>query len=220
MEERKPAAFPAYKKIDLSVWPRREHFQYYRNQVKCGYSLTARADVTKALSYAESSGHRFYACFIHAAARAVNQMDSMKLMLAPDGQPGIWERVHPNFTVFHKDDETFSDLWTEYKEDLEEFCSGFEQVLAEYGDCHGIKGRPGQPANFFCISCVPWLDFTGYSTSSTGDPALFPIITFGKYTWSEGRCTLPVTLTISHAAADGYHSSMFFQKLQQELDRF
>lgn len=211
---------PAYRKIDVETWPRREHFQYYRTALPCGYSLTARVDVTEALAFARKTGKRFYGCLLYAAARTVNEMDEMKMMVTPEGDPGIWEAVHPNFTVFHEDDKTFSDLWTEYRPEFPDFYQGFSQTLARYGDCHGIKGRPGQPANFFCISCVPWLDYTGYATHTAGAPALFPILTFGRYTQAEGRSTLPVTLTIAHAAADGYHVGVFFQKLEERLQAF
>lgn len=212
--------FPGYQKIDMETWPRREHYRYYRGMLKCGYSLTARIDVTEAVAFAKSHGRRFYGCFLYAAARAVNGMDEMKLMTTPDGGPGIWDTVHLNFTVFHGDDKTFSDLWTEYYPEFEIFYQEFQRVLDTYGDVHGIKGRPGQPANFFCASCVPWLDYTGFTTHSVGEPALFPIITFGRYTEEKGRYTLPVTVTISHAAADGYHTSLLFQRLQEQLDAF
>ena len=36
----------------------------------------------------------------------------------------------------------------------------------------------------------------------------------------EGRRKLSAALTISHAAADGYHASMFFERLQEVLDEF
>ena len=49
---------------------------------------------------------------------------------------------------------------------------------------------------------------------------LFPIITFGKYVEEEGRRRLSAALTISHASADGYHASMFFERLQEVLDEF
>lgn len=211
---------PNYRKIDLERWPRREHFQYYRSTVKCGYSLTARLDVTQVVELAREKGLHFYGCFIYAAARTVNGMDEMRMMLSPDGTPGIWEQVHPNFTVFHEDDKTFSDLWTEYHSSFQKFYQRFEQILETYGGNHGVKARTGQPANFFCISCVPWLDYTSFATQSVGDPALFPIVTFGKYTKEQGKYTLPVTLTISHAAADGYHTAQFFKRLQEVLDHF
>lgn len=212
--------FPGYRRIDMETWPRREHYRYYRGTLKCGYSLTARLDVTEAVAFARTHGRRFYGCFLYAAARTVNEMEEMKLMTAPDGALGIWDTVHLNFTVFHEDDKTFSDLWTEYHPEFEVFYREFQRVVDTYGAVHGVKGRPGQPPNFFCASCVPWLDYTGFATSSVGEPALFPIVTFGKYTEAEGTYTLPVTVTISHAAADGYHTSLFFHKLQENLREF
>ena len=97
----------------------------------------------------------------------------------------------------------------------------FINDMETYKDVKGPKGKEGQPPNFFCISCVPWMDFTGYSTwVPTGRPNLFPIITFGKYVEEEGRRRLSAALTISHASADGYHASMFFERLQEVLDEF
>lgn len=211
---------PAYRAIDLETWPRREHYNYYRQFLKCGYSLTARLDVTAAVDFARRKGKRFYGCFLYAAARAVNGMDEMKMMTTPDGGPGVWETVHLNFTVFHEDDKTFSDLWTEYRPEFGDFYREWERVTAVFGGNHGVKGRPDQPANFFCISCVPWLDYTGYSTHTPGEPALFPIITFGKYSEAAGRLTLPATVTVAHAAADGYHTAELFRRIQEELDAF
>ena len=36
----------------------------------------------------------------------------------------------------------------------------------------------------------------------------------------ERRRKLSAALTISHASADGYHASMFFERLQEVLDEF
>ena len=99
---------PAYRKIDLETWPRREHFHYYRNVIKCGYSLTARLDVTAALKRARREHLRFYGCFLYAAAKTVNSMDAMRMMVPPEGGVGVWETSNLNFTVFHPEDETFT----------------------------------------------------------------------------------------------------------------
>ena len=212
--------FPAYRKIDMAVWPRREHYEYYRGTLQCGYSMTARMDVTEVVRCARERDLGFFACFLYAASKTVNETEEMKLMTGPDGEPGFWEVIHPNFTVFHEDDKTFSDVWTEYEPSFYSFYRGYQQVMDRYGDVHGMRGRPDQPANFFCISCVPWLDFVSYATYIDREPALFPIITFGKYTEAEGRYTLPVTVTIAHASADGYHTSQFYLRLQENLRNF
>lgn len=215
--ERQP---PNYRKIDQDTWPRREHFQYYRSALQCAYSLTGRVDVTRMAEQARERGLKFYGCAVYAIADTVNAMDEMKMMVDPDGKPGVWSEVHPNFTVFHEDDKTFSDLWSEYDPDFLRFYARFQENLERFGGNHGIKARPNQPPNFFCVSCVPWMDYTGYSTYHVGEPALFPVVTFGRYREENGRCTMPVTLTISHAAADGYHASQFFRRLQERMDAF
>lgn len=212
---------PPFRPIDPASWPRREHFAYYRDTLPCGYSLTCPLDVTALLDFAHKNRLRFYGCLIYAVSRTVNDMDEMKLMLSPQGMPGIWETVHPNFTVFHRDDHTFSDLWCEYDRDFSSFYRNFSDAVEQYGHNHGVKARPGQPANFFCVSCAPWLDFTGFATfSAGGTPNLFPIVTCGRYTRRDGRYAMSVALTISHAAADGYHAGQFFQRLQENCRAF
>ncbi len=212
--------FPPYQKLDMDRWPRREHYYYYRQKLQCGYTVTVRLDVTETLAFSRREGLRFYGCFLYAAAKTVNETEEMRLMVGPDGVPGLWETVHVNFTVFHQEDKTFSNLWTEYRPDFREFYQDFETVVTTYGDCRGVEGRPGKPANFFCISAVPWLDYTGYSADVPGEHALFPVIAYGKYREEAGRYTLPLSMTISHAAADGYHTAMFFRSLQENLDAF
>lgn len=147
--------YPAYRAIRMDTWPRREHFAYYRRQIRCGYSLTVRMDVTKLAAFAKTQHLHFFPCFLYAASRTVNQMDEMKMMLTPEGGVGIWEVSHPNFTIFHEDDKTFSDVWMQYQPDFSAFYQEYLDVMRKYGNRHGMKARENQPMNFFCISCVP-----------------------------------------------------------------
>ena len=66
---------------------------------------------------------------------------------------------------------------------------------------------------------MPWLDFYRLCLHGRrGQPNLFPVITYGKATEHDGRETLPFAVNISHAAADGWHTSQFLQDLQTLLD--
>ncbi|MCK6023748.1 chloramphenicol acetyltransferase, partial [Klebsiella pneumoniae] len=38
-------------------------------------------------------------------------------MAMKDGELVIWDSVHPCYTVFHEQTETFSSLWSEYHDD-------------------------------------------------------------------------------------------------------
>lgn len=136
-----------------------------------------------------------------------------------EGNPGYYDILHPNYTIFHEDDHTFSDVWTGYTEDFKTFYKNMRDDMETYKDVKAVKAKPGQPQNFYCISMVPWLNFTGYSAyTESGTPMLFPIITCGKFTEHDGILTMPFCVNIAHAAADGYHTSMFINELQKLID--
>lgn len=205
--------------IDLDNWERREHFEYYRTKIRCGYSCTVQLDVTSFLKKTKLKNLKFYPSFVYCVAKIVNSMKEFRMAVDEEGRPGYYDVSNPNMTIFHKENNTFSDMWTEYYPIFDEFYKSTVNNMNKYGTVLGIKARKEQPANFFCISCVPWLSYTSYNTNVPGgEPNLFPIITFGRYTDCNGKYTMPFTLNISHAAADGYHSSKFINDLQELLN--
>ena len=203
--------------IDLSTWPRREHFHYYRNQLPCGYSVTVQLDVTRFRAMLERKGLKFYPSFIWCVSHTILSHPAFRMGVDSEGQPGTYDRMHPNYTVFHEDDHTFSDLWTEHNESFPVFYQAFLSDVATYGTRHGMKARAGQPANFYCISCVPWLSYTAL-TQPTPTPAdSNPRITWGRWHRQEGRTLLPMTLLANHALVDGIHIARFYENLDREL---
>ena len=206
--------------IDKETWPRREHFDYYRSFLPCGYCVTVRLDVTEFRAMLKRQGLKFYPAFIWCVSHTILSHPAYRMGTDREGNPGYHDVLHPVYTVFHEDDHSFSDLWTEHDEDFSVFYAHFQSDAETYGQNHGIKGKPGQPGNFYCISAVPWLDYTGYTAAVSGDrlPALFPVITYGKITAENGRETLPFTINIAHAAADGWHTAAFVRELQAVLD--
>ncbi|GFI61625.1 chloramphenicol acetyltransferase 2 [Clostridiales bacterium] len=208
-----------FKYIDLEKWERHEHFEYYRTKIKCGYSCTVQLDVTKFKHNLDKSGLKFYPSFVYCVSRMVNSMPEFRMAVDKDGLPGYFDISNPNMTIFHEDDHTFSDMWTEYYPEFKDFYRNTVKNMEKYKNVKGIKARNNQPPNFFCISCVPWLSYSAYNTNVPGgEPNLFPLITFGKYTEKDGKLEMPFTLNISHASADGYHTSKFINGLQELIN--
>lgn len=205
--------------IDMEQWERRSHFEYYRTKLKCGYSVTVHMDVTHLYGEVHEKGMKFFPAFVYCVSRVIEEMKEFRMGLDAEGRPGYFDCMHPNYTIFHEDDHTFSDLWTEYNRDFHTFYRNMTEDMEKYRDEKGVKVKAGQPRNFYCISCVPWLSFTGYHAyTEDGKAQLFPIITYGAFAKENGKVTVPLCLNISHAAADGYHSSMFFKRLQELLN--
>lgn len=206
--------------IDLASWPRREHFQYYRGMLPCGYSVTVRLDVTRFSAMLRQQKLSFFPAFVWCVSHNIIAHPAFRMGVDKDGNPGYFDRMHPNYTVFHPETHTFSDLWSEHSEDFSTFWAAMRADRAAFGDNLSFRPKPNQPPNFYCISWVPWLDFSSYaaSVSGSGLPNLFPVITFGKITEENGTLSLPFVVNIAHAAADGWHTAEFFRTLQLLLD--
>lgn len=210
----------SYRIIDMETWPRKTHWNYYRNLVKAQTSMTKKVDVTDFVRKSHEKNEKISPNLLYIFSKTVNSLDCMKMFALEDGNPAIWDVVHPNFTIFHEDDKTFSDVWIEYNENSEIFLKNYSEVIEKYKDKKGIKVREDQPANFFCISGLPWVSYDSFTTSTAGDrpPMLFPVLNYGKYEKMNGRLMMPVSITIGHAAMDGYHEAVFFNLLQENLD--
>ena len=63
--------------IDFQNWERKEHFEYYRTKIKCGYSCTVQLDVTNFLEKVKSNGLKFYPSFVYCVAKIVNSMKAV-----------------------------------------------------------------------------------------------------------------------------------------------
>lgn len=208
-----------YQKIDMQSWPRREHYRYYTEKLRVEYSITAPVDLTNLLKFCHESRRKFYPTMICLVTKVVNAIENFRMFVDVDGSLCAWDRVVPSYTIFHEDDKTFSDCWSDYYEDFDTFYRTIAEDMERYKDVKGIKARKNQPPNFYCISCAPWTAFTSYTSRiPNGEPSYFPIITIGKYETREGKTTAPVNLTIAHAVCDGYHAGLFFETLQDAAD--
>ena len=127
-----------------------------------------------------------------------------------------WESLLPCYTFFHKENESFSNLWTEWDDHLMTFLSNYEQDIKQFGNNYGIEAKPDTPANTFPISSLPWTSFTGFNLNIFADGSyLLPIFTYGKYFQQEGKYLIPLSIQVHHAVCDGFHASRLIHEIQQ-----
>ena len=127
--------------------------------------------------------------------------------------------MHPCYTIFHRDSETFSNLWTEYTEDYSVFCRAYERDLEQFGNNKSMMAKPGVPANTFPVSMIPWESFDGFNLNlEKGYGYLLPIFTMGRYTENNGRYLLPLSIQVNHAVCDGFHVCRFISALREMID--
>lgn len=201
-----------FTRIDKKTWPRSAYFDHYFTQVPCTYSAVFKLDITKL----RQRGQKLYPAMLYALSTAVNRHQEFRMALNEAGESGFYDQVHPCYTVFHRDTETFSNLWTAYTPDYAAFCAAFEHDMAVYGDRQGLMSRTDTPENTFPVSMVPWASFEGFNLNlQKGYDYLTPIFTMGKFYEDGGRILLPLAVQVHHAVCDGFHLCRLVNEVQE-----
>ena len=198
--------------IDKENWDRKEYFEHYFSNVPCTYSMTVKLDITRL----KETGQRLYPAMLYYLTTVVNRHTEFRMALNRNGDLGFYNEMLPCYTIFHKDKEMFSNLWTEYTQDYNGFCSAYEADLAKYGNQKGMTGKPNIPENSFTVSMIPWVTFESFNLNlQRGYNYLIPIFTMGKFYQVSGKTFLPLTIQVHHAVCDGFHVCRFANELQE-----
>ncbi|MEW4109780.1 type A chloramphenicol O-acetyltransferase [Bacillus cereus group sp. BfR-BA-01399] len=207
--------------INLNTWNRKPYFEHFFNQTRCTFSMTANIDITNLLKKTRNVNIKFYPTLIYMVSKVVNSHIEFRMCFDDKGRLGFWEYMIPSFTIFHNDNKTFSNLWTEYESNFYSFYENYQDDMRLYGNVKELSPKKQEPQNTFPISCIPWTSFTGFNLNIFNDGTfLLPIITSGKYFNQEDKILLPISLQIHHAVCDGYHASYFFNELQRLADNY
>lgn len=203
-----------FHRIDMTTYPRREHFTAFINQMPCTYSATVNIDVTRLRALLKERGLKTYPAQIYLLARAVNQFPEFRMSLDASGQLGYWETVSPRYTVLNQETKTFSGIWTEYNHTFAEFYRACAEDSERYATgAFSPQGEP--PGHLFDISSIPWLDFTAFNLNMTPNNHLLPIFTIGKYIESGSSTLMPLAMQVHHAVCDGYHLGQFVAAVRE-----
>lgn len=205
-----------FRLIDLDSWKRKPYFDHYFSQLRCTYSITVNLDISGLIAFKERYKTRLYPLLIYAVTKAVNNHEEFRTAINDQGKLGVWDTLLPCYTVFHKENESFSNIWTEWEDNLMGFLSNYEHDIRLFGDNISMDAKPDAPANAFPISSLPWTAFTGFNLNIFSDGTyLLPIFTFGKYFRLDGKCLVPLSIQVHHAVCDGFHVSRLIDEIQQ-----
>lgn len=150
-----------FQRIDPARWERRAHHLHDMNEVVCSYSLTTEPDVTPL------SGRRLYPALLRRLTATVNGLRAFRTLLI-DGEPVVFSDIHPSYTVFHRQTDTFSVLRTGFDRDYTVFEKAYEADAARCGDLTRFCPKPDCPPNTFGVSMLPWTSFASFHLQAAG----------------------------------------------------
>lgn len=200
--------------IDIEKWKRKQHYNYYLKNVPCTYSMTIKLDITNVIK----SQKKLYPTLLYCISKTVNKYEEFRTILDNEGKVGYFDELYPCYTIFHKENETFSNIWTEYSEDYEVFCKNYKEDMEKYGKNLDIVAKPDIPINSFPISMLPWESFEGFNLNlQRGYEYLLPIFTLGKYYQEQDKVFIPLAIQVHHSVCDGFHLCRFIDSLRKAL---
>ncbi len=207
-----------YTKIDLKTYVRAEHFLHFMNEAPCEISLADDIDVTALRDACRVTGRSFYRTFLYIVSFIVNSRDEFRMtayLSRGTYHPAVWDILHPVHNVFHEDTETYTSIFSLFDRDMDTFCSRAAEDM-ERAEHLSVMSIPAMGNNTFEVSCLPWRHFTsvGISHPVGNCTSLAPVIVWGGFRETAGRTYLPLSVTIHHAAADGFHLARFLNEAE------
>lgn len=208
-------AMPNYTPVDLSHWARKEHYEVFQTFAQCTFNQTVQLDITALLKHIKKVGWKFYPTMIFLLSKIVNKHTEFRMAIKND-ELIIWDEIHPSYTLFHNETETFSSLWSHYDGNIHQFQNVYSEDIARYGDNLSYWPKGESPDNIFFVSGIPWVTFTCFNRNIAHMKNFFaPMFTFGKYYEENGKILLPLAVMVHHSVCDGFHVARMINELQE-----
>ena len=202
--------------IDLETWPRRSHFEYFKNFEQPFLDVCARVDVTELTRQSREAGESLFGNMLYLVMAAVNDVPELRQRIDGD-EVVVHERVHPSFTVLTDDEAinfcpaSFIDDRLQFLEEIRRRVDGIRRNNQLYLD---EDSRP----DLVFVTSLPWIDFqslrhpwAGHEAHQSDDST--PRVAWGKIVERGDRFEVSVQLTAHHGLVDGLHVARFFEKL-------
>lgn len=209
---------PHYTSVDLSRWARREHFEIFQTFAQSTFNQTFQLDITALLKHIKETGWKFYPTMIFLISKIVNRHPEFRMAMK-DNELIVWDEVHPNYTIFHNETETFSSLWSHYDGNIHHFQKVYSEDMARYSNNTAYWPKEESRENIFFISGIPWVTFTSFNVNVANMQNFFaPMFTLGKYFEQDGKVLLPFAVQVHHSVCDGFHVARLVNELQELCD--
>ena len=201
--------------ISLETWSRRAVFENFL-ALDCSYSLTVPLSVGPLLRFLREHKLRLYPALTWAVTTAVNRHREFRMVYDTQGQLGYYDQVHPEYTVLDPVTHNMDSLNTAYNTSFPVFYQAMTKDLDRF---HQEGIRTGSRENSILLSCVPWFSYTDVSFHPNSSLMfLRPMFVWGKYQETGESASLPFTIQVHHAAADGYHCHLLLEDLTDLLE--
>lgn len=199
------------KLVDVDAMGRKSHLAFYNQFNWPWLDVCGRVDVTDVLTQSRASGCSVFAACMYHVIKTINTIPELRMRHTPEGTIVDVLRCSPSFTV-KGPQGIFNFANVSWCEDLSLFAEAVTQANVDVGSDLNLSADHRLDLVF--VTCLPWVDFTSiqHPRRLDGSPDSIPRIAWGKITTSNGRSTMPLSISAHHGLVDGAHLGAFFEK--------
>ncbi len=192
-----------------------EDLNFRQFHITARYTITSTIACQNLYEFSKDNKFSFFNLCVAAIYRTLEDIPELKQYII-DGECRQYE--HTNVIIpLLKEDNSTEDVCIESIDSFKSFkeWDAYLQNIKENPEDYLHIFKPeyiDQP--FAILSCLPWMDYTGFIDMPTDSDTYFPIVHWGKY--ENGK--IAVTLTSNHTFVYGYHLGLFFNKLSNYME--
>jgi chloramphenicol O-acetyltransferase type A len=200
--------------IDLKTWERAPLFELFSSFSEPYHGVCLRVDCTETFRFAKDSRISVFLALLHRSLTAAHQVENFMTRIV-DGSVWRYSTIHGGSAVGRLNGTIGFGRYL-YRPELVVFAEEASLELERVKKRNDLERYTGQDQIRYSV--LPWFDFTSISHArDLGQQDSAPKITFGKITETNGRCTMPVSIHVHHALADGLHVAQFVGQFERYL---
>lgn len=201
--------------VDLATWPRAAQFHFFRTYQRPHFAVTSRLDVTDLMVRRKAMGVSPYRGCLFAIGAGIHAVPEL-LMRFRGGKVVRHDAVELSMTV-PTATGSFTYAYVPFHADFATFDARAKALIDAAASGMDLAANAGERDDLAYLSCMPWLDYSSLSNAMPGPDDCIPRVGWGKITEDAGRFSMPMTLEVHHALADGAHVGAYFEAAQKAL---
>ncbi len=196
------------RNIDMDAYPRKSHFEYFRQMAYPYIGITANMDITDLFHLIKNNKLPFFLTVLYIAGNAANAIPEFRRRIK--GSSIIeYSQCNTSHTVA-LEDETYCYCELNTSMNYQMFIN-YAQEKQVLDKAKGLVNDESDSDSLLFVSCVPWISYTGIIQPVPSPADSNPRITFGRYFEQSEKIFMPTTVLLNHALADGIHIAKFYE---------
>jgi chloramphenicol O-acetyltransferase type A len=196
------------RNIDMDSYPRKSHFEYFRNMAYPYVGITSNIDITDLINLIKNNKLPFFLTILYIAGNAANAIPEFRRRINGNSIIEYLQCNTSHTVALENDTYCYCELNTSMNYKMFINYAQEKQVLDK---AKGLTNDENDSDSLLFVSCVPWISYTGIIQPVPNPADSNPRITFGRYFEQNEKLLMPTTILLNHALADGIHIAKFYE---------